>query len=297
MSHSQTFTAAPDGTSAVRTLTTPRRCPSPVARPHRVLIVDDVASTRRIVGAVLESCQEYCVVGKASDGRGAIEMAEALQPDFILLDMSMPFVDGTKALRGVRQVAPNAKVIIFSGVKAARGDRLVDAGAVGFIEKGISPFELLERLREILNQPSKVVLDPAVFDELRVLVGSSGEGLLKALVSQFVRDTEEWLIALREALEVSDTSAVGRISHIIKGSAAQLGGRRLALSCSRLEENATTGSLSDCRLDLGMVETDYRELRHELTDQFLVGDRRLRMYSTGPTGTCRQRPRPSSSPR
>jgi DNA-binding NarL/FixJ family response regulator len=193
-------------------------------------------------------------------------MAGTLQPDLVLLDMSMPFVDGTKALTGVRQVAPNAKVIIFSGVKPAKGERLVGAGAVGFIEKGITPFELLERLGEILNQPSKVVLDPAVFDELRVLVGSSGEDPLKGLVSQFVQDTEEWLIQLREALEVSDTSAVSRISHSMKGSADQLGGRRLALSCSRLEENATTGSLSDCRIDLGMVENDYIELRHELTD-------------------------------
>jgi CheY-like chemotaxis protein len=231
-----------------------------------VLIVDDVGSTRRIVGAVLESRQQFCVVGEASDGRDAIEMAAALLPDLVLLDVSMPFVDGTKALRGVRQAAPNAKVIIFSSVPKTTAERLVDVGAVGFIEKGITPFELLDRLGEILNQPSKVVLDPAVFGELRALVGSSGEDLVKGLVSQFVQDTEEWLIQLREALKVHDTPAVSRIAHRIKGSADQLGGRCLALSCSRLEENATTGSLSDCRIGLGVVEYDYIELRHELTN-------------------------------
>jgi DNA-binding NarL/FixJ family response regulator len=265
MSQAQTFTAGSDAMSKTGSLTMPTLC-SPLLAPfYRVLIVDDVASTRRIVGAALESTQQFCVVGEASDGRGAIEMSAALAPDLVLLDVSMPFVDGTKALQGVRQAAPNAKVVIFSSVKPAKAEQLVDGGAVGFIEKGITPFELLERLGEILSRPSEAVLDPDVFDELRVLVGSSGKDLLQELVIQFVHDTEEWLVQLRQALEGRDVSAVSQISHRIKGGADQLGGRRLALSCSRLEDTAAEGSLSDCRTYLSAVEHDYLELRRALT--------------------------------
>src|SRR5580693_8362904 len=100
MSHSQTFTTSSDATSEIGTRTMPTPCLSPLTPLYRVLIVDDVASTRRIVGAVLESSQQFCVVGEASDGRGAVEMSAALEPDLVLLDVSMPFVDGTKALQG-----------------------------------------------------------------------------------------------------------------------------------------------------------------------------------------------------
>lgn len=265
MSYPQTSTADPDATSTIVTPAKPPPSRAPTAPRYRVLIVDDAASTRRIVWSVLESCRDYEVVGEATDGRAAIELAQRLQPDVVLLDMSMPFVDGSKALKGVLGGAPHAKVIVFSGAKATKGSRLVEAGAVGFIEKGITPFELLKRLGEILDESAGVVLDPVVFEELHVLTGSSGEARLTELVSQFAQETEAWLAQLRQAVDAGDAATVGRVAHSIKGSAGQLGGRRLASSCSRLEENATTGSLSDCRNSLGAVENDFAELRHELT--------------------------------
>jgi len=266
MSSPQISTADPYGTSTIGTSAVPVPSWAPAGPRYRVLIVDDAASTRRIVGSVLESCRDYEVVGEATDGRAAIELAERLQPDVVLLDMSMPFVDGSKALARVLQGAPHARVIIFSGTKPAKGTRLVDAGAVGFIEKGITPFELLKQVGEILEESAGVVLDPAVFDELHLLVGSSGEGRLTELVSQFSQETEAWLAQLRGAVDVGDTAAVCRIAHTIKGSAGQLGGRRLALSCTRLEDDARTGSLSDCVISLRVVENDYMVLRQELTD-------------------------------
>jgi DNA-binding NarL/FixJ family response regulator len=231
-----------------------------------VLIVDDAASTRRIVGSVLESCRDYEVVGEATDGRAAVELAQVLRPDVVLLDMSMPFVDGSKALKGVLQSAPHAKVIVFSGATLTKGTRLVEAGAVGFIEKGITPFELLRRVGEILDESAGVVLDPVVFEELHLLVGPSGDDRFTELVTQFTQETEMWLAQVRQAVDTGDAAAVGRIAHTIKGSAGQLGGRRLALSCTRLEDDANRGSLSECAITLSVVENDYLELRHELTD-------------------------------
>jgi two-component system chemotaxis response regulator CheY len=121
------------------------------ASPVQVLIVDDVASTRRFLRAVLEHCRDFDVVGEADDGAAAIEMANDLQPDLVLLDLSMPLVDGPSALKGVLQVAPNAKVIVVSGMNQTAGPPMLDAGATAFVPKGITPIELLERLGEILG--------------------------------------------------------------------------------------------------------------------------------------------------
>jgi HPt (histidine-containing phosphotransfer) domain-containing protein len=78
---------------------------------------------------------------------------------------------------------------------------------------------------------------------------------------------------LRTALEVGDGTAVGRIAHNIKGSGAQLGGRRLTLSCRRLEEKARTGCLSEGAVDLQDVEFDYQDLCRTLIHQLASSDR------------------------
>jgi DNA-binding NarL/FixJ family response regulator len=122
----------------------------------RILIADDVASTRCFLRAVLEHCKEFEVVGEASDGDSAIEMAESLQPDLVLLDLSMPLVDGASALSGIRELAPSASVIIVSGMSPSLGAELLNAGATAFLPKGIAPFELLDRLGDILDRSLSV---------------------------------------------------------------------------------------------------------------------------------------------
>jgi DNA-binding NarL/FixJ family response regulator len=121
-------------------------------RSLRVLIADDVAPTRRFLRAVLEHCRQFQVVGEASDGQASIQMADVLQPDLVLLDLSMPLVDGASALRGIREVAPRTNVIVVSGMNPELGMSLLDTGAVGFVPKGIPPFELLDRLGSILER-------------------------------------------------------------------------------------------------------------------------------------------------
>jgi CheY-like chemotaxis protein len=122
----------------------------------RVLIVDDAASTRRFLRGVLEHSRQFEVAGEAANGASAVEMAEALQPDVVLLDLSMPLTDGATALSGLLRVAPNALVIVLSGVNPERSAPLLAAGASGFIPKGLAPYELLERLGRIVGRPVSV---------------------------------------------------------------------------------------------------------------------------------------------
>ena len=119
----------------------------------------------------------------------------------------------------------------------------------------------------VLDPEVAHAIDPVVFGELRTLDDATDEDLLAELVEQFVQETEPLLADLRAALDIGDALAVGRIAHGIKGSCVQLGGRRLALSCGRLERKAAAGSLAEGQDDLLEVEIDYKELRTSLTEQ------------------------------
>jgi histidine phosphotransfer protein HptB len=116
------------------------------------------------------------------------------------------------------------------------------------------------------SEPERT-FDLAALEELRTLGESIGPEFLPELVDLFVQDTELLLVQLREAVEIRDVVAVGRIAHNIKGGGGQLGARQLASSCSRLERAADVGFLSVNQTDLHEVEMDYVELRHALRQQ------------------------------
>jgi DNA-binding NarL/FixJ family response regulator len=153
----------------------PPKATSADLAPLRVLIVDDEASTRMFMRAVLEHCDQFDVVGDANDGGMAITKASALQPDLVLLDISMPTIGGAGALRGIRRVAPDTAVIIVSGAVPAVGQPLLDAGATAFVPKGIAPVELLSRLGSIMDRRFSIdSLDSLI--PLDDVDGSSGLG-------------------------------------------------------------------------------------------------------------------------
>ena len=80
----------------------------------RILIVDDHAETREGVRSILSERPEWVVCGEAADGLDAIEKAESLQPDVVLMDVSMPRMNGVKAAKAIRQIVPRSKVILLS---------------------------------------------------------------------------------------------------------------------------------------------------------------------------------------
>ena len=118
----------------------------------RVLIVDDAPSTRKFLHGVLDGSRQFIVVGEARDGQDAIEEAGRLQPDLVLLDLTMPVVDGARALHGIIDIAPHATVVILSGSRPSAGDPLLEAGAAAFVPKGIAPYELIRRLEAITGR-------------------------------------------------------------------------------------------------------------------------------------------------
>lgn len=125
--------------------------------PLRVILVDDAPSTRRLLKGVLDCVPSLQVVGEADSGQKAIESAERLQPDIVLLDLSLPDTDGAQVLPELLRVAPGAKIVVLSHSSRSAGPDLVAAGATGFIEKGLAPYALVDQLSAVLGVPLAVI--------------------------------------------------------------------------------------------------------------------------------------------
>ena len=128
---------------------------------YTALLADDVPELRRLLRQVLEWSDRFRVVAEADDGKVAIELAQKHQPDLVLLDISMPVLDGMAALPGLVRACPDTKIVMLSGFEAGRLERpALESGASAFIEKGVSPAELIDRLLGVLDgdssEPSNV---------------------------------------------------------------------------------------------------------------------------------------------
>ena len=120
--------------------------------PLRVVLVDDMVELRAMIRLTLERSGHFVVVGDAGDGRAGIEVTAEVQPDLVLLDVSMPIMDGLEALPHLRQVAPKAQVVMLSGFSEARlGADAEAGGAAGYLEKGLAPQALVDRILEIVQ--------------------------------------------------------------------------------------------------------------------------------------------------
>ncbi len=114
----------------------------------RVLLADDHSVMRRGLKLLLEGEEDIRVVGEASDGEEACRMAHELQPDIILMDFSMPRMDGVQATRCIHRELPNIRIIGLSMYEEEdRAAAIISAGAVAYVNKSEDPKALLSAIR------------------------------------------------------------------------------------------------------------------------------------------------------
>lgn len=125
----------------------------PRGAPVTVVTIDDHADLRRLYRLAFEG-SPLQVVGEAPDGRLGVEVVRQTQPDLVLLDLSMPDMDGLETLIQLRSAAPGARVVVLSGFTRHRlGPVVTELGAVDYIEKGVRPTELMVRLLDDARLP------------------------------------------------------------------------------------------------------------------------------------------------
>jgi len=118
----------------------------------RVLVVDDFEPFRRFVCSLLSKATGWWVIGEVSDGLEAVQKAEELQPELILLDIGLPNLNGLEAANRIHRVAPSSKIVFvtqensFDVVRAALSN-----GAMGYVLKSDAGSELLEALETVLR--------------------------------------------------------------------------------------------------------------------------------------------------
>ena len=102
----------------------------------RTLLVDDHEDLRKLLRSILQENTECVVVGEATDGLQAIEQAKELQPDLILLDLSLPKLNGMEAARRIRKLSPHSKILFLSQDSSPEiAQDALRLGAAGYLLK------------------------------------------------------------------------------------------------------------------------------------------------------------------
>lgn len=115
-----------------------------------VFLCDDVQELRTLVRMALEEDASLHVVGEAGDGRRGVEEIARLQPEVVVLDLSMPELDGLEAIPLIHQVAPGARIVVFSGYEAGRmAEQALNRKASTYVQKGASLDELRDAVRAL----------------------------------------------------------------------------------------------------------------------------------------------------
>jgi two-component system, NarL family, response regulator NreC len=164
-------------------------------KPVRIILADDHNVMRRGLRFLLESQPEFTVVGEAADGREAVAQAEALSPDVIVLDISMPNLNGIEAAHRIASSQPHAAIVVLS-MHSDEGYvlRALKAGAKGYLLKDSAESDLINAITSVTE--GKIFFSPEVS---KMLV----EDYVREIRARKIEDNHELLTSReREILQL-----------------------------------------------------------------------------------------------
>jgi DNA-binding NarL/FixJ family response regulator len=174
--------------------------------PIRLLLADDHRMLRESLRRAMED-NGFDVVGEAADGEEAVRLAEKFRPDVVLMDVTMPVLDGVSATRRVRDQIPGTQVVILT--MHADREVLVDAiraGAAGYLVKDCSTEDVVDTIRRAAS--GETALSPelaaSMLGEVRELVRQEETGTAEPIIS---KREEEVLQLIADGLSTTEVAA------------------------------------------------------------------------------------------
>jgi two-component system response regulator NreC len=162
----------------------------------QVLLADDHKIVRDGLRVLIERCHDMQVIAEAEDGRKALQLARKHKPDVVIMDISMPDLNGIDATRQILQELPDAKVIALSMHSDKQFvDGMLRAGAVGYLLKDCAADELIQCIRIVLS--GRICLSP---------------GITGFLVNEYLHPTRDEVLAPRTELSVREREVLQLIA-------------------------------------------------------------------------------------
>jgi len=147
-----------------------------VRTPIRILVVDDYEPWRRFERLTLLARDQLQIIGECSDGDEAIQKADELKPDLILLDISLPKLNGIAAARRIGQVSPNSKILFVTENRSSDiAEEALNTGAGGYIVKSDAARELLPAIKAVLE--GKRFISASLAGHFLVATGLAGQAV------------------------------------------------------------------------------------------------------------------------
>jgi DNA-binding NarL/FixJ family response regulator len=180
--------------------------------PLRILIAEDHQTVREGIKLLISAQPDMAVVGEAGDGEDAVKLAKELSPDLVLMDVSMPGMNGLRATKELRRI--NASVRILTLTRHTDDGylrQLIGAGSNGYVLKQSAPEQLINAIRTVATGES--FLDPSLTQ--RVLGGYSGKGALRGERTGDLSSREEEVLRM-VALGYSNKEIAARLDLSVK---------------------------------------------------------------------------------
>lgn len=175
----------------------------------KVLLADDHSLVRTGIKGILERSPDIRVVAEASDGQEAVNQYKSVRPDVVILDISMPGMDGLETTKSILAVDPQARILMLTMYPERQyAVRALKAGALGYITKGTSTAELHSAVRSVATR--KRFLSEEGIDAVttRLLAGGPSASLIESL-----SDRELQVLCMiargRRIVEIADELGVG----------------------------------------------------------------------------------------
>ncbi len=233
----------------------------------QVLLVEDIPTNMTVARHMLSSMG--CEVYEAENGEQALEAMAERRFHVVLMDCQMPIMDGYTATREQREREAGAGkpvpiIALTANALAEDKQRCLDAGMNDYLSKPFTREALHEMLMrwqptDLATRPAEPaqLIDQSALDQIADLAPDDSGSLIAEVIDTYLDNARSLMSELLEAGKTADAEVIGRTSHALKSSSANVGAAHFAATCEVIEKAARASTLADAAEELARVEAEF----------------------------------------